>query len=189
MRGAWLFVPAGVVAAVAASAGADRVRSQDPEGIAAVVAQVEELNSMRSSLARAFGEQGVPADRETFRQVCRPVGMRARAMAEEYGWVVQQLAEKHRNPANDLDQQARSVYEAMLADPDLMGVWRRSDQEDGAGLRYFRRIVVEEACLACHGARDARPDFVVEGYPEDRAYDFQVGDLRGIYSVFVPDAD
>ena len=26
-----------------------------------------------------------------------------------------------------------------------------------------------------------------EGYPEDRAHGFEVGDLRGVYSVFVPE--
>ena len=55
-----------------------------------------------------------------------------------------------------------------------------------AGIRYFRRIVVEPACLACHGEQSARPDFVLQGYPNDRAYGFAVGDLRGLYAVFVP---
>ena len=48
------------------------------------------------------------------------------------------------------------------------------------------RITVREACLACHGAKAERPDFVKERYPEDRACGFEVGDLRGLYSVFVP---
>ena len=60
--------------------------------------------------------------------------------------------------------------------------------DDLAGTRYFRRITVESACLACHGPKDKRPAFVQQGYPEDRAYDFQAGDLRGIYSLFIPDA-
>ena len=49
--------------------------------------------------------------------------------------------------------------------------------------------VYNSACLACHGANDARPEFVKQGYPEDKAFDFEVGDLRGLYSVFVPDPD
>jgi hypothetical protein len=28
---------------------------------------------------------------------------------------------------------------------------------------------------------------VKENYPQDLAYDFEVGDLRGMYSVFIPD--
>jgi hypothetical protein len=46
---------------------------------------------------------------------------------------------------------------------------------------------VEDACLACHGSEDTRPDFVKQGYPDDKAFDFEVGDLRGVYSGFVPD--
>ena len=156
-------------------------------GMDKAVAEIEQLDAMRSALARGFGEQGVPATRETFQQVCRPVGMRAQHLAQENGWTVQQLAEKHRNPNNGLDPEATRVYRMMLEDDALMGMWLRSAREDETGSRYFRRIVVETACLACHGPKDTRPDFVKQGYPDDKAFEFEVGDLRGIYSVFVPD--
>ena len=153
------------------------------------VEAVEQLDALRSGLAATFGARGIPADRETFQQVCRPVGLRAREMAEQNGWKVQQLALKNRNPGNALDDAARWAYAMMEANPDLDGLWARSSLAGQAGLRYFRRITVEGACLACHGARDARPAFVVEGYPDDRAFDFSVGDLRGVYSVFIPDSE
>ncbi len=35
--------------------------------------------------------------------------------------------------------------------------------------------------------RADRPEFGKEGYPDDRAYVFEVGELRGIYSVFIAD--
>ncbi|UCF18482.1 MAG: DUF3365 domain-containing protein, partial [Gemmatimonadota bacterium] len=115
------------------------------------------------------------------------VGKQARQLAEEHVWKVQQLAFKNRNPANKLDEEAASVYRMMLEHPSAMGLWVRSELGGQSGMRYFRRIVVEEACLACHGAKDARPQFIKDGYPEDRAFDFEAGDLRGLYSVFVPD--
>ncbi len=49
--------------------------------------------------------------------------------------------------------------------------------------RYSAPIYVEKACLACHGAKDKRPAFIVKKYPEDKAYGFKEGDLRGIISV------
>ena len=55
------------------------------------------------------------------------------------------------------------------------------------GLAHARRITVQPSCLACHGPKDERPAFVKKDYPEDRAYGFEDGDLRGIYAVFVPD--
>lgn len=45
---------------------------------------------------------------------------------------------------------------------------------------------MEAACLACHGEKDSRPEFIKEKYPDDRAYGFKKGDLRGVISVLIP---
>jgi hypothetical protein len=164
-------------------------RFQEDASIGGAVRAIEELDRLRSSLAGAFGEQGVPADRETFQQVCRPVGLRAREIAEQNGWTVQQLAAKYRNPAHALDREAEHVEAMLRANPDLGGLWIRTSMQGREGVRYFRRIVVEPACLACHGAKDERPDFVKRGYPDDRAFGFAVGDLRGLYAVFLPTSE
>jgi len=174
-------------AAVAAVPVLDSAQQGSQAAVSRVVQEVEQLDAMRSGLARGFGEQGVPATRETFAQVCRPVGMRAQQLARDNGWKVQQLAEKNRNPANGLDGEAARVFRLMLENQDVMGMWTRASVDGRQGHRYFRRITVESACLACHGAEDSRPDFVRQGYPDDRAFGFAVGDLRGVYSVFVPD--
>ena len=163
--------------------------TQEHARIGDAVSEIEQLDALRSSLAGAFGDRGVPADQGTFQQVCRPVGMRAREIAERNGWTVQQLAAKYRNPAHALDREAERAYDMMRTDPELSGIWVRTNMQGREGVRYFRRIVVEEACLACHGARDDRPAFVSQNYPEDRAYDFRVGDLRGVYAVFLPRSD
>jgi hypothetical protein len=155
----------------------------DPQVLAKVVQEIEGLDATRSALAGSFS--GEP-DLSTFAQVCRPVGAQAKRLAEENGWKIAQLAEKYRNPDHRLDGAAEHVYRLMAEDPGLMAVWLRAEMDGQPGFRYFRRIVVEQACLACHGPKDDRPQFVKDGYPEDRAHDFEVGDLRGLYSVFVP---
>jgi hypothetical protein len=71
--------------------------------------------------------------------------------------------------------------------PELMGLWNRETIGGEPGSRYYRRINVEASCLACHGSQQSRPDFVKAKYPDDLAYNFNVGDLRGMYSVFIPD--
>lgn len=189
----------GVAAALLASAvavlgpGASGLAAQE-EGdrgrheMARVVDAVERLDDLRSSLATAFAEGGAEADRETFRQVCRPVGETARRMAVENGWIVAQLSRRYRNPAHAPDAAAERVLQRMEDDGGLMAVWARETVEGAPGSRYYRRITVEPACLACHGAKERRPAFVKEGYPRDRAHGFEPGDLRGVYSVFVPDS-
>lgn len=37
--------------------------------------------------------------------------------------------------------------------------------------------------MACHGTKTSRPAFVKQNYPDDKAFDFKVGDLRGMYAV------
>lgn len=182
-----LLLAVGALAAGAARAPAGAQEPLPPADRAtAVVRAVEAIDEMRSSLARTFSEGGAEADRETFRAVCRPVGRRARRVAGEHGWQFEQLSRNHRVPAHAPDPEAEAVLRRMEEDTGLSGVWRRTRLEGRSGWRYFRRIVVEPACLACHGAKEERPAFVRRSYPEDRAYGFEVGDLRGAYAVFVP---
>jgi len=152
-----------------------------------VVRAVASIDAMRSGLATTF-DPSQEVTRETFARVCKPVGQRAAATAQERGWVVQQLARKNRNPAHALDSLATVAHNRFAADPDTTSIWRRTTMKGQAGWRYFRRITVEPSCLACHGPKDERPAFIVDGYPDDRAYGFDAGDLRGLYAVFVPDA-
>lgn len=159
-----------------------------PATLAKAVQAIENLDALRSGLAGTFEGTGTPADHTTFKQVCKPVGMQAKQMAHSNGWNVIQMAAKYRNPKHQLDAEGRQAYTLLKNNPTLMGVWTQARMDGQAGTRYFRRITVESACLACHGAKDQRPAFVKQRYPEDRAYDFQAGDLRGIYSVFIPDA-
>lgn len=150
----------------------------------AVEQAIMSLNEMRESLAATIDTPTV--DKSTFQRVCKPVGKRAKELSAEHGWTVQQLAEKYRNPNHQLDEEAHRLYEQFAETPNLEDTWIQTDREGQPGWRYVRRITVQSSCLSCHGPKDKRPDFVKNGYPDDRAYNFEVGDLRGLYTVFVP---
>jgi hypothetical protein len=113
--------------------------------------------------------------------------MRMKLVAEENGWIMRQVAVKYRNPDHAPDPEAETLFARFESDATLDSLWIRTEHDGVAGRRYLRRITVEPACLACHGPKDARPGFIVDKYPDDRAFDFKPGDLRGLYSVFVPD--
>jgi hypothetical protein len=161
--------------------------SQPPDSVRRNVEQsIRALNQMRESLAATIDTPSV--DKNTFRRVCAPVGKRARALGQANGWVVQQLAKKYRNPAHRLDAEARRLHRQFADSSALTDRWIRTTRNGTPGWRYARRITVRSSCLACHGPKERRPAFVETGYPEDRAYGFEAGDLRGLYSVFVPDS-
>jgi hypothetical protein len=160
----------------------------NPDELVQVVQEIESLDAMRSGLASSLeGSTEVPT-MQTMKDVCRPVGMRAMQLSQEHGWQVKQVAKKYRNPdhapGNPHDQMALAKFDQ---DPELIGFWGRATVEDQAGTRYYRRIDVEASCLACHGLKELRPQFVKDGYPQDLAYNFNVGDLRGMYAVFISD--
>jgi hypothetical protein len=160
----------------------------NPTELAKAVQEIENLDAMRSGLASFLKDSPEKPTGETFKKVCKPVGMKAKQLSKENGWKVKQMANKYRNPAHAPDNlHAKMALAKFEQNPELMGFWEREPFNGEEGTRYYRRINVEASCLACHGGKNARPEFIQQKYPQDLAYDFKEGDLRGMYAVFIPD--
>ncbi|MDB9311807.1 DUF3365 domain-containing protein [Spirulina sp. CS-785/01] len=159
-----------------------------PSELGKAVQEIENLDQMRSGLASTIEDMEGQPTMETMKQVCKPVGMQAKQLSKENNWELRQVSAKYRNPAhapkNDAEEQAVTRFQE---NPELMAFWEKDTLDGQEGVHYFRRITVEASCLACHGPKGERPDFVKENYPNDLAYNFNVGDLRGMYSVFIPE--
>ncbi|NJO72632.1 MAG: DUF3365 domain-containing protein [Leptolyngbyaceae cyanobacterium RM1_406_9] len=160
----------------------------NPTELSRAVQEIEYLDAMRSGLASSLEGRTEAPTLQTMKEVCRPVGMRAQELSRANDWQVKQVAKKYRNPDHAPDTlNARIALAKFEQDPNLIGFWDREAIAGQSGTRYYRRINVEASCLACHGLKDRRPQFVQENYPQDLAYDFKIGDLRGMYAVFMPD--
>ena len=62
------------------------------------------------------------------------------------------------------------------------------DNNNKPFFRYMKAIPTGKVCLTCHGST-INPDLrtkINELYPEDKAYDFKVGDIRGAFIVQIP---
>lgn len=162
--------------------------AQSADALAKAVVEMDRLDAMRSALAMTFAQSGAPADLEAFGRVCKPVGMAMQQGAVANGWVAKQVAVKNRNPANLADPEAAAQLQRFESDSALRAVILTTAMNGRPGVRYLRRITVESSCLLCHGDQASRPAFVTANYPQDRAFGFKVGDLRGAYSVFIPTA-
>lgn len=160
----------------------------NPVELTKAVQAVEQLDMLRSGLASSLEGQTEEPTLATMKEVCRPVGMKAMDLSRENGWQVKQIATKYRNPAHAPDTPyARMALAQFEQHPERMGLWENATIDGQSGIRYYRRINVEASCLACHGQQNRRPQFVKDNYPQDLAFDFKVGDLRGMYAVFIPD--
>ena len=163
------------------------IAQTDPTQLAKAVAEIENLDAMRSELASTLKDSTTEPTVQTFKEVCQPVGMRAKQLSQENGWQVKQIAQKYRNPAHKPDNlPAQMALAKFDRDLELMGFWDRETIAGESGTHYYRRINIESSCLACHGGKNSRPQFIQDKYPQDLAYDFKEGDLRGMYSVFIP---
>lgn len=154
---------------------------------ARAVAVADEIISMRSKLATAFIKPDTEITAETFNNVCGAVGKRVKEIMATEGFKIRHATLKNRNPMNAAKPDEISDLEMFATQKNLWDKWDTVEIEKKKYPRYQRAIFVEEACLACHGPRDKRPAFIVEKYPDDKAYDYNVGDLRGIISVIVPE--
>ncbi len=175
-------------ALAAASAPPPSQAPVEPAALAKAVSEMEQLDRLRVGLASTLEGRTEEPTMETMKEVCKPVGMRAAAIGRENGWQVRQVATKFRNPDHaPASAQEREVIDLFHRQPEITGLWQPASAEQGAGVNYYRRINVEPSCLACHGTKASRPGFVKDNYPDDKAFDFQVGDLRGMYAVFIPE--
>lgn len=149
------------------------------------IVKLKSLNAMREGLSSTLDQSKEQITEETFKRVCMPVGMQLKSWGAEQGYQVRQIAEKYRNPqhkpqANEAEiislfqkEPSKFTHEVVITDPEQKGT------------RLYVRIPVVSSCLHCHGPKESRPDFIKNKYQEDKAYDFKIGDLRGLYSVFI----
>lgn len=182
MRYALLFAGLAIAAFTAAvQAGAASGRNaQERANLAAA-----EIIDMRSSLAKEFIKPGTVITADTFKQVCGAVGKRVKELVSG-GLEIRHAAVKYRNPANAATDAEAALMERFAKEAALQSVGAEFER---GGKHYYsvtRPIYVEQACLACHGDRYGRPEFIIKKYPDDRAFGFKVGDLRGIITVTAP---
>jgi hypothetical protein len=142
------------------------------------LAKLKSFTQLREKLAETIPE-GQPITPETFQATCGQVGKAMKAWSTESGYRVRQIAVRYRNPAHEAKGAELKALEQLIEKPALTHLVAAGDGE-GKFLGLVR-IPVAQSCLKCHGPRESRPEFIQAKYPQDRAFDFKVGDLRGAF--------
>jgi len=181
-----MWIPVAAVCGLAvSSASADGAPDRTQEG-QAISGQFG--TELREALQAAMAEGGPLAAI----RVCNEEAPRiARAAADKAGAMVERTALKVRNPANAPDEHERAVLVAFEAALEAGGEGpppERIDVLADGSVRYMSAIVMQPPCLACHGDELAPQVVAVIDtlYPEDEARGFQVGQLRGAFSITWP---
>ena len=118
----------------------------------------------------------------------------AAAISTETGWDIGRTSLRIRNPANAPDAWELTVLEqfeqrrADGEDPAQMEFYAAVEQDGKTIFRYMKAIPTAPLCVTCHGA-DLAPAVqkkLDELYPGDQARGYQVGDIRGAFTIIRP---
>jgi len=110
---------------------------------------------------------------------------------------IRRVSNRTRNPDNQPNQDEKDILEAYEFAAETGENANPNIQKLGGGevLLYSRPIVIPSTlCLNCHGkpGTDLDEDTaakLTEFYPQDKAIDHKVGDLRGMWSVRIPKSE
>lgn len=132
-------------------------------------------------------------------RVCREAAPRiARELSERSGWIVKRVSHRARNKDTAVpDAWETKVLQKFLAlrekgsDADTLEYHEMIRLADGTEeFRYMKAQKTLKLCLTCHG-KNVSPDVLQSLntlYPEDAARGFELGDVRGAFSLtFKPD--
>lgn len=163
--------------------------------LAAAGAAMELTSSLVSRLQAAMEEGGPVAAVNVCGEVAQELTQK---LATEQGISMRRVALRHRNPQNAPDAYETAWLESQAAttaeQPSAAFGEIVPAADGGPGeYRYLSPIYLKAQCLVCHGSAEQIPADVqavlAERYPDDRATDFSLGELRGAISIRVPFAD
>jgi hypothetical protein len=109
------------------------------------------------------------------------------------GIFIRRVSFKNRNPNNypdDFEKKVLNKFEMLKKNNELDDKTDYSEivkEGEFTYLRYLKPIVIQAECLNCHGTKDAMmpevKELIATKYPEDEAFGYTIGDLRGAVSV------
>ena len=103
------------------------------------------------------------------------------------GTSVKRISLKERNPANIPSADEKEVLESMQALHKEKKLPSFIVKEKEKSYKYYKPLVIKkEVCLKCHGdisKNEELTGFMKEHYPEDKATNYKLNDLRGAILV------
>lgn len=165
-------------------------RAETPEWVDRARDAARQMGSeLKAELTSALSESG-PSGGVS---VCRDRAPEIAEAVSAHDLRVGRTAPRVRNPENAPDAWERRVLDEFTRrfeagdDPAAIERWEVVDVEGRRIGRWMKAIPMQPQCTLCHGASIAPPlaETIDRLYPEDQATGFEVGELRGAFTVRV----
>ena len=140
-------------------------------------------SELMSALTLAIQQGGHPQGVNT----CQVIAPAIAARYSQNGWQIGRTSLQLRNTNNQPDNweatMLKQFAEARLQMPDQ--VPNTVSKLENNEYRYMRPIVMAQPCLACHGQQipEGTNAAIKTAYPNDRATGYQLGDIRGAFTL------
>ena len=114
----------------------------------------------------------------------------AKEVTQKFGFYIKQTSLKYRNPLNKPNANEKRILK-ILEKKHLSEYYEISKNSKGEQvIRYAKPLIIKKGCLKCHGVphKDV-PDKLYNALVKDYgpvAFNYKVGDIRGMVSVEVP---
>ena len=93
---------------------------------------------------------------------------------------MQTVSDRARNPKNKADKYELKAIDFFKKNSDAKEYFT----EENDFYQYATPLKIENKCLTCHGKKEEAPKFITDKY--DKAYNYKIGEIRGIVSVKLP---
>lgn len=103
------------------------------------------------------------------------------------GFSFENVSDQPRNPEHTADAVELEAMAYFRQNPQKEVLFKPFDNPKKNGEPYYlyaRPVWIEQHCLKCHGNREEAPQLIREKY--DTAWNYKVGDLRGLLSIKLP---
>ncbi|MEX2513433.1 MAG: DUF3365 domain-containing protein [Cyclobacteriaceae bacterium] len=147
--------------------------------------------ALMGSLTKAIEERGIEGAVGFCNEEALPI---IREVEEKYKVGVRRVSLKNRNPDNYPNENEQPIMEAYAFNEDNKQENKPNIQkiENGEALLYTKVIKIPGGlCLNCHGEpgneiQQETLDKINALYPEDKAVNYKIGQLRGMWSIRLP---
>lgn len=100
------------------------------------------------------------------------------------GTAIRNVTDRARNEKNKADKFELEAIEYFKKTPDKTMLMRKIEQNGREIFNFTSPLVIEPYCISCHGKKEETLPSIQKMY--DNAYDYKVGDIRGVTSIKIP---
>ncbi|WP_072681812.1 diguanylate cyclase [Arcobacter sp. LA11] len=99
-------------------------------------------------------------------------------------YYIKSVSDRPRNKNNKADKEEQKAIEFFNKNDDIE-YFEKYNENGKQYYQFATRINIEQYCLKCHGKKENVLPIIKEKY-DDLAYNYKLGDLRGIISIKIP---